>query len=106
MTGDDVKKLSEDLDLSVIGFSQLIGVEPKTFHTLVGYRAAGINPPAEVSEFFDDEPPDDKGVITFLSSKPRCPGVTDFVTSYQAGFDVEISKLPKDIAILRFYNSW
>ena len=48
MTGDDVKKLSEDLDLSVIGFSQLIGVEPKTFHTLVGYRAFPFGPEVPV----------------------------------------------------------
>lgn len=59
--------------------------------------------PAEVVNFFNDERPDDKGVRIDLED-------TDAVSEYQEdsreGFEVVIDKLPKDVKIIRFYNSW
>lgn len=65
----------------------------------------GIDIPDEVEDFFDGERPDEKGVTIYLSE-------TDGVYEYrngeyaQEGYEVQIDKLPKDIKILRFINSW
>ena len=66
-------------------------------------KAANLDPPEEVWKFFDNEEPDPEGVIVDLAEH-FC--VTEWSTEGSEGFQVEIAKLPKDIKILRFYNSW
>lgn len=48
MTGDDVKKLFDDLGLNPIGASRLVGIELKHFHSLVGYRNLPFGPEVPV----------------------------------------------------------
>lgn len=67
--------------------------------------AAGLRPPKEVLDFFKGETPDDKGVVIDLGSKD---GVTEYVDADKTaqGFEVDITKLPKHVKIVRFANSW
>jgi hypothetical protein len=67
---------------------------------------AGIDPPAEVESFFgEDGGPDPAGVVIDLDN-------TGCITEYsdadlcQDGIEIDVRKLPKDIYILRFINSY
>ena len=59
----------------------------------------GISCPVEVDAFFNDEPPDDDGVIVDIKS-------TEYSADMEAGLEVDLTTLPKDVKILRFYNSY
>jgi hypothetical protein len=96
-------------------------------------EAAGISIPDEVDDFFNGEPPDEAGVRVDLedakeyeqpamiqngggfmvpapaSNKPKkkklgC--VKPWHDDMQEGFEVDVTKLPKDVTIIRFYNSY
>lgn len=62
---------------------------------------AGIAVPREVSEFFEWDNPDPDGVTVELE-KLGCASRLDGC----AGFDVDLTRLPKDVKIIRFRNSW
>jgi hypothetical protein len=65
-------------------------------------NAAGIPPPTEVSEFFDDEYPDDTpGQEVALGMAKR-----EWSDDYRQGFEIDIEALPHGVRYLRFYNSW
>lgn len=64
---------------------------------------AGVDPPEEVSDFFNDEAPDSTGVEIELENYE---GVKPYNGEMEEGFQVDISKLPKDIKYIRFYNSY
>jgi len=65
-------------------------------------KAGGIEPPKEVWEFFNYMPPDAGGVEVELDKAVR--SWSD--NGGRAGFEVNLSKLPKDVTLIRFYNSW
>lgn len=64
--------------------------------------AAGVDIPQETLDFFDDESPLDKPGME-VSIKNACK---EYQNEYQQGYEVDITKLPKDVKILRFVNSW
>ena len=64
---------------------------------------AGVPIPKEVTKFFRDEPPDAKGILMDLDGNPCC---TDYTAEMCEGVEIDISKLPKDVKIIRFYNSY
>jgi hypothetical protein len=66
-------------------------------------QAAKIPVPGKVEEFFNYIPPDNCGVEIELEKHPCCKKYTD---KAQEGFEITIVNLPKDIKIIRFYNSW
>ena len=61
----------------------------------------GVKIPSEVDDFFEGEPPDDAGVEADIKNF-----VNEYSNESSNGFEVDITKLPKDIKIIRFYNSW
>ncbi len=65
--------------------------------------AAGVSPPDEVAVFFDGENPDPAGVVIGLDRKP---GVEEWTSNSQSGIQVDLTKLPPHVKILRFYNAW
>lgn len=76
-------------------------------------NVVGIQPPTEVTDFFDDAPPNEKGVeveINFnrydLKDKRNHPAVSFINDDGREFWDVDISKLPADVKIVRFVNSW
>lgn len=76
---------------------------------------AGVEIPGEVDDFFEGEEPDDSGVVVQLGSLYRIKDLgnretVDGISYYSrlgvSGFELDLSKLPKDIKKLRFYNSY
>ena len=59
--------------------------------------------PQEVEDFFDGEPPDEKGVVIDLEEDQCCSA---YSADMQDGFEIDAEKLPDDVKIIRFYNSY
>lgn len=65
-------------------------------------EAAGVEIPKEVLKFFDGKPPKDKpGAEVSIKEAVR-----DWSDEYSQGFEVDLTKLPSNVKVLRFYNSW
>lgn len=76
---------------------------------------ADVNLPDEVDEYFQGEIPDEAGVRVEIEPsydtrddnyEPNEFGVAHYKGDYSRGFEVDITKLPKDVTKLRFYNSY
>lgn len=65
-------------------------------------KKAKVEIPEEVSDFFEDMDPDDAGIKVGLS-KECC---REYSGDMEEGYEVDITKLPKDVKIIRFVNSW
>lgn len=65
---------------------------------------AGINIPMEVSGFFGHEQPDDNGVVLCERQLGDC--VSEYGDSNGTGFEVDVSKIPEDVRIIRFVSYW
>jgi stress response protein SCP2 len=65
--------------------------------------AAGIKVPDEVMEYFHWESPDDSGVKI---DGDKLSGVKKHSADMEDGFEVDIRKLPPDVTIIRFVNSY
>jgi hypothetical protein len=67
-------------------------------------KAAGLDPPEEVMEFFGWSAPDEAGVEVDLDGSGA---VREWKGDFsRAGFEIDVRNLPSDLHILRFYNSW
>jgi hypothetical protein len=66
-----------------------------------GCKQAGVEPPREVTKFFEDYDPDPKGVRVNINA-----AVVIYKDDMEEGLEVDIRKLPKDVTIVRFVNSW
>lgn len=65
-------------------------------------RDLGVEPPSEVLEFFNDQPPDPRGVeIPFDGHE-----WTDPDGDSRDGIEVVIADLPPDLTHIRFVNSY
>lgn len=66
-------------------------------------RDAGVDPPEKVEQFFRGEAPDDAGVLMSLDDEP-C--TREYSADMRAGFDIDLTKIPKDVKVLRFFVSY
>ncbi len=64
---------------------------------------AGVPVPEKVSTFFNDENPDEAGVVVDLY---KSPAVKEWNAEDEQGLEVELAKLPPHIKFLRFCNSY
>ena len=62
-------------------------------------RTAGVSIPSEVDNFFNGEKPDPSGVIVEVD-------YDDWDDEYRCGFEVDISKLPSHVKLIRFTMSY
>lgn len=69
-------------------------------------EAAGVDPPAATEDFFNSEPPDPAGVEIPDDVLEECGALKRYRRDGASGYEVDVSKLPKGLAVLRFYNSW
>ena len=71
---------------------------------------AGIEPPKEVNKYFNDEDPDEAGVREGWWSqydKELPPWLKGYYgESDSCGFEIDTSKLPEDVSVVRFVCSW
>jgi len=65
-------------------------------------KQANVEPPDEVNKFFNWEPPEKEGI------KVNIDEICESYSPYDVteGFKIEISKLPKNITHICFWNSW
>ncbi len=68
--------------------------------------AAGIPVPDDLCEFFGDNPPDDEGVKVDEDKLKQCGAVRKWAAKMRDGFEVDITKLPRDVKVVRFFNSY
>ena len=64
---------------------------------------ASITAPSAVWKYFNEERPDEAGVLLPLE---KTPAVSPYKEEMQEGFEVDLTKLDKDIKIIRFVNSY
>jgi len=64
---------------------------------------AATDIPDDVIDFFDDEEPDEAGITVDLEEHECCK---KYEAEGDSGYEIDISKLPKNITKIRFYNSW
>lgn len=64
---------------------------------------AGVNMPEKVSDFFEGVILDNSGVRVELEEHVCCKKYSEMG---QSGYEIDVTKLPKDIKIVRFYNSY
>ena len=62
---------------------------------------SGVPIPDAVLGFFDYESPDPAGVEIEIPKHEWTNGDT-----LQDGFEVHLDEIPKDVKVIRFYNSW
>jgi hypothetical protein len=62
---------------------------------------AGVQIPKEVEKFFGYETPDDSGMDVDLGN-----ALTEWSDESREGYELDVTKIPKDLTIIRFYNSW
>jgi len=68
---------------------------------------AGVSPPKEVDDFFQGVDPDPKGVEVDLPNSGKLACVSEWTDGdMEQGIEVDVTKLPKDVTILRFVNSY
>lgn len=61
--------------------------------------AAGVSVPEETEEFFNYEPPDNRGVEVHLP-------LSEWSDNSRLGYEIEMAKLPEGLTHIRFYNAW
>lgn len=86
----------------VIGFRPVDDVWRKHEAVWKACKAAGVDPPAATRDFFDDQEPDDTGIEVNLGDAEREWDDGDM----RAGIEVDLTKVPANVKVLRFYNSW
>jgi hypothetical protein len=65
-------------------------------------QAAAVPIPAEVCEFFGDENPNDKpGREVSLAG-----ALSEYSDDSRQGFEIDVAKLPKNVKVIRFFNSY
>lgn len=73
-------------------------------------KEADVAIPLEVLDFFNGEPPDPRGVRVELEEYPHTKNKHGAVKEYHAdmqdGYEVDVTKLPEGVTIIRFYNSY
>ncbi len=64
---------------------------------------ADIEVPDKVMEFFDNEEPDNAGVVIDLGRRYICRKWQDDMSE---GYELDVKDIPEGVQTLRFYNSW
>jgi hypothetical protein len=88
--------------------THIVGIKPpdedfmKMLKVYEACREAEVDIPKEVLEFFDYVKPDPSGIVVDLPI--GC--IKRYSTDGEDRFEVNVEDLPKDIKIIRFYNSW
>lgn len=68
--------------------------------------AAGVSVPDDVEDFFDGEEPDAAGVVIDLEKVGAARIWKPGGNSMREGVEVNLERLPEDITLIRFVNSY
>lgn len=94
------------MSTSVVGFRPPDEQWKKMKKAWDACQEAGIDPPREVDQFFGGEPPDDAGVEVSRTELEKMGAVKQYSDDSVSGYEIDVTKLPKDLKIIRVYNSW
>ena len=94
------------MSTSVIGFKPPDETWRKMKCVFDACRQADMTPPQEVLDYFDGKPPDESGVEIGMNTLRECGAVKTFNAEMMNGLEVDLTKLPKDVKILRFVNHY
>lgn len=88
----------------IVGFRPADELWKKMKAAYEACEAADIDIPKDVKKFFGGEPPGDKpGMEVEIEELEAVSGYSD---ESRDGYEIDVRKLPKDIVIIRVYNSW
>lgn len=62
-------------------------------------KSVGIEVPKPVQEFFNWEAPDERGVEVEIP-------LIEWSEETMQGYELELDKIPANVKVIRFYNSW
>jgi hypothetical protein len=86
----------------IVGFRPADEKWNKMKATWLACEDAGVPIPEEVKAFFHYESPGDKpGIEVEIKEALR-----EWTDDCRQGYEVDLTKLPPDVKVLRFYNSW
>lgn len=89
------------MSTSVVGFRPIDEKWKQMKAVWDACESAGVDPPEEVAKFFEYCEPDNAGVEVSIRD-----AATKWHNSYASGYEVDITKLPEGVKIIRFFNSW
>jgi hypothetical protein len=101
---DEIVLKGETMSMSthVVGFRPADDDWKKMKEVRKACIRAGVEVPGSVERFFGDQDPDtDEGVEVSIEG-----ALKEYTSDACQGFDVDISKLPKGLKIIRFYNAY
>lgn len=67
---------------------------------------AKIDPPEKVGDFFDWQPPEDNGVKVDEDWLTQCGALEEYRGAGESGHEIIVANLPKDVKVIRVWNSW
>lgn len=70
----------------------------KVYHAC---KDAGIDPPYQVEEYFEDGPPEPHGKEVSLNHVAR-----EYKAEMHWGLEINVSKIPKNATVIRFYIAY
>lgn len=89
--------------------THVVGLRPPTEEYLKKVKAweacdaAEVEIPQELQDYFNGERPEPTGMLVEIE---KSPAITLHRARGSAGFEVDTTKLPEGVTIVRFYNSW
>lgn len=69
-------------------------------------EAAAVPVPDHVAAFFGYDTPDAAGVEVSRKDLEACGAVREWQAEMEDGFEIDISKVPADVKIIRVYTSY
>lgn len=69
-------------------------------------KTAGVELPREVGRYFEDTDPDPVGVEIDESTLVNVGALDAWGDDQREGVQIDVTRLPKDVTVVRFYNSW
>ncbi len=66
--------------------------------------SAGIEVPSDVEDFFGGEDPTGMPGLEINLEGLAC--ITQWSDDYRQGYELDVSKLPNGLSVIRFYNSF
>lgn len=91
------------MSMHVVGFKPADDKFKKMKAVWDACKQAGISLPTEAVQFFDGNPPDERGVRVDIRDSDCA---WDYESQSCRGFEVDVKKLPKDVTIIRFIVSY
>lgn len=91
------------MSTGVLGFKPADEKFYKMKEVFESCQELGIAPPDEVDDYFDGYGVEGDGVRVEIEELECC---TEYKADMENGYEIDITKLPKDVKIIRFYNSY